>query len=320
MTASDPDSPESPDGPGTSEPQSDGQLQSDGAPKGAAAGSDRSRNQLPDPETRIDWARSLTSGTWTGVRNRSHLAEVDHFLLFVGYPRSGHSLIGSLLNAHPEMVVAHELGVFDYVDHRFGRTALYGLILERDRAFASLGRQWTDYDYTVEGQFQGRFRRLSVVGDKRGRHANISLTRKPELLERLRTTVGVPVRVLHVTRNPYDNIATMAKRSDATIDTAITRFESLCEGAANIRKLLQPDEIMDVNYDQFLGDPRTGLDRMCRFVGLKADQKYLDDCANVVWPAGSQPRQKVEWTDEQIDRVQAIIDRYDGFGEYAFGI
>lgn len=112
----------------------------------------------------------------------------------------------------------------------------------------------------------------------------------------------------------------MAKRSEAPIDTAITRFESLCEGAANIRKLLQPDEIMDVNYDQFLTDPRSGLDRMCRFVGLKADQAYLDDSANVVWPSGSQPRQKVDWNDEQIDRVQAIIDRYDGFGEYAFGI
>jgi hypothetical protein len=303
MTASDPDSPDSPDNPDS-----------------PAARSDRSRNQLPDPEIRIDWARRLALGTWTGVRNRSHLAEVDHFLLFVGYPRSGHSLIGSLLNAHPEMVVSHELGVLDYVNHGFTRTALYGLILERDREFGSLGRQWADYDYTVEGQFQGRCGRLSVVGDKRGRHANIRLTRKPELLDRLRTTVGVPLRVLHVTRNPYNNIATMAKRSGAAIDTAITRFETLCDGTASIRQLLEPDEIADLSYDQFLTDPRGGLDSMCRFLGLEADQAYLDDCANVVWPSGSQPGLKVAWNEEQIDRVQAIIYRYDGFREYESGI
>jgi hypothetical protein len=303
MTASDPDSPDDPDSPAAS-----------------SARSDRSRNQLPDPETRIDWARRLALGTWTGVRNRSHLAEVEYFLLFVGYPRSGHSLIGSLLNAHPEMVVAHELGVLDYVNRGFGRTALYGLILERDKEFASLGRQWADYDYTVEGQFQGRLRRLSVVGDKRGRHANIRLTHKPHLLDRLRTTVGVPIRVLHVTRNPFNNIATMAKRSDSPIDTAITRFETLCDGTASIRRLLEPSEIADVSYDQFLTDPRGGLDRMCRFLGLEADQNYLEDCANVVWPSGSQPGEKVAWNEEQIDRIGAIIDRYVGFREYALGI
>jgi hypothetical protein len=93
--------------------------------------SERSRDHLPDPTSPVDWAQRFAVGTLTGLRNRSHLSEVERFALFIGYPRSGHSLIGSMLNAHPDMVIAHELGVFDYVNRHFGRTTLYGLILER---------------------------------------------------------------------------------------------------------------------------------------------------------------------------------------------
>jgi phage terminase large subunit-like protein len=42
-------------------------------------------------------------------RNRFH--DVGVFCIFIGYPRSGHSLVGSLLNAHPEVIISHELDV-----------------------------------------------------------------------------------------------------------------------------------------------------------------------------------------------------------------
>lgn len=67
-----------------------------------------------------------------------------------------------------------------------------------------------------------------------------------------------------------------------------------------------------------LADPRAGLQERCEFLGVEADQKYLDDCANVVWPSASLPRRKVVWNDQQIDRVLAIIDRYEGMHEYSF--
>lgn len=36
-------------------------------------------------------------------------ASVRTFVLFVGYPRSGHSLIGSIMDAHPNIIIAHEV-------------------------------------------------------------------------------------------------------------------------------------------------------------------------------------------------------------------
>lgn len=37
------------------------------------------------------------------------LSKIHTFVLFVGYPRSGHSLIGSIMDAHPNVIIAHEV-------------------------------------------------------------------------------------------------------------------------------------------------------------------------------------------------------------------
>jgi hypothetical protein len=129
MTASKPDSPEDHSGgPEENGPEENGPEENGPEENGPEEESGRSRDLLPDPKSPADWAQRYALGTRTGLKNRSHLAEVERFALFVGYPRSGHSLIGSLLNAHPDMVIAHELGVFDFLDRHFGRTALFGLL------------------------------------------------------------------------------------------------------------------------------------------------------------------------------------------------
>ena len=33
---------------------------------------------------------------------------VETFVMFIGYPRSSHSLVGAILDAHPEIIIPHE--------------------------------------------------------------------------------------------------------------------------------------------------------------------------------------------------------------------
>ena len=54
-----------------------------------------------------------------------------------------------------------------------------------------------------------------VIGDKKG-GATSSLLREPDklsILEEIRNVVKVPMKFIHVTRNPFDNIATMLLRA-----------------------------------------------------------------------------------------------------------
>lgn len=274
--------------------------------------------KLPDPSAPIDWVRALIFGSLEGLRMRKHFSEVEHFLLFVGHGRSGHSLIGALLNAHPEVVVSHELGVLRYSNHRFTKTTLYGLVLQRDRDFGLIGRLWSGHDYTVPNQYQGCFLRLRVIGDKRGADTNQWLAQYPDLLQRFRRTVGVPLRVLHVTRNPYDNIASLARYNGRSIDDNIDHFTSRCAQTESVRRQLDPDEILDVRYEDFVHNPRSGLAELCRFVGVDPIEGYLDDCASLIWGNESRTRSRTSWSQEQIGRIQEIIDGHPSFAGYAF--
>ncbi len=276
------------------------------------------RRSLPDPSSGWDWEKRRVIGTWEGIRQYRHFSEVEAFALFIGYPRSGHSLIGSLLNAHPDVVIAHELNVCRFVHQGFHRLSLFGSIFERDRAFGSIGRRWNEYEYVVPDQFQGRVRHLRVIGDKRGSTTTRWLRREPELLDRLRRVVRAPLRMLHVTRNPFDNIATMSSRAGDPIGIAIDHFDSLCRGVASIRARLDPGEMLDVRYEDFVRDPRTALTGLCRFLDLEHPEAYLEACASLVWPSGSQSRQRIEWNDEDRARVDAIIEAHSVFEGYSF--
>ena len=48
------------------------------------------------------------------------------FCLFVGYSRSGHSLVGALLDAHPEITIAHQVnGLKLVIEDNLSRRLLF---------------------------------------------------------------------------------------------------------------------------------------------------------------------------------------------------
>jgi hypothetical protein len=280
-------------------------------------------NPLPDPRGPIGWAERYLSGV-LGARRNPSFADLECYCFFIGYARSGHTLVGSMLNAHPDIVIAHELDAVNYVRHHFNRAQLFALLLERDQRFASLGNSWAGYEYQVPGQYQGRYERLRVLGDKRGNSAAMEIARWPELLDRVRQVVKLPIRVIHVTRNPYDNIATAARRhkfppSKNTVVSQATRwYEQSCEAVYKARGLLEPSELVDIRYESFIAEPAAALAELCAFVGVEPRADYLEACAGMVWPSAKRTRDSVEWTEEDRRGVERVIDRFGLLGSYSF--
>jgi hypothetical protein len=244
--------------------------------------------------------------------------KVERYCFFVGYARSGHSLIGSLLNAHPEMVISNELNAMRFVKKRIPRDPLYGLIWARDQFFGSRGRQWTGYDYNVPNQFQGRYTKLRVIGDKKGAATTRSLRQDPWILEKLRKVVHVPLRVVHVTRNPFDNIARMRLSGRTSLETVIQRYTELCETVEVTRTRLASDELIDVRFEEFSELPSDWLARICKFLGTEADPRFLADCSAIVAPPSSRARDQITWEREDIQKVSDLISRFEILQGYSF--
>ena len=250
-------------------------------------------------------------------RFRRDFDDVSAVCLFVGYPRSGHSLVGAMLNAHSDAVIAHELDVLELVERGAPRSELYGRTLARAAWFNLRGNQ-SNYRYQIPGQWQGRFRSLRVIGDKGGGWAAQRLREAPGLLERLRESVGVPLRLIHVVRNPFDNVAAISLWHGMPLAEATEFFFSHCESTARLQAQLSDDEIITVRHEDFFVEPEAALARLVEFLGLTPEPSYLAACAAIVFRRPTHTRTRVSWTEEEVKSVQTRMEPYDFFDGYGF--
>ena len=158
---------------------------------------------------------------------------VNTFVFFVGHGRSGHSIVGSLMDSHPHMVISHELDLFKKLSHGLlapTKSAIFNAIWENTKQTinASLNasmesairaRSNKGYTLLVDGLYQGKYvDYVDVIGDKKAGSTTEKFYTQPEKWKRvfnILTSLGVTLKVIHVIRNPYDNIATLALLSSS---------------------------------------------------------------------------------------------------------
>ena len=275
------------------------------------------------------------------------------FVLFVGFARSGHSIIGSLLDAHPDVIIAHEYNILK--DVRKGSRDTKGAVLSlvnklcknsHDSA-ASGGRSKKNgqkgYTLDMTGGWQGRIRRLKVVGDKAGgktvREHTRDTSRCPELVKMMNATLGVTVKAIRVLRNPYDIISTRVLYNTVTMNEIANarnpssrtvkykqpallarKTESFFELTSRVNKMITECNlpVQDVHLADLVHRPRSVMKELCEAVQVECYSEYLDLCEQKVFKTLSKTRYLVEWSQPQIETVAQRIRAYPEFSRYSY--
>ncbi len=260
-----------------------------------------------------------------GARRERHaLAGVRTYCVFIGHARSGHSIVGALLDAHPQIVISDELDALRYVDLGFdARQVMYLSLAVSGRQAANqrrkAGQGGTVYSYHVPGQWQGRHRDLRVVGDSQAGWTVQRLARDPQLLERLRKVMaGRELRFIHVIRSPFDNISTMMIRGGRTFESAFDRYFANCESIVALAERLDGDALFRIRHEDVVVTPKASLATACEFLGVTADAEYLEACASILYDSPSRSRSRITWTDEMRQRVEGRIAEFDFLAGYRF--
>jgi hypothetical protein len=274
--------------------------------------------KLPKPETRSELAAFLGRAAVDGFRNRRLFRDVERFFFLIGYTRSGSTLLGSLLNAHPEMVIAHEADIMRFVRPGITRNQLFAILLERDRQFAAIGRKWSGFDYAVQGHGQGTFSRLRVIGDKHADKAAQHLRNDPGRLDRLRSVVRVPIRAVHLVRNPFDTIASIARNREFPLSSAIPIYRGFGKAVDDVRNQLAADELLEMRYEAITADTIGSLSSILAFLGIEASEDYLNDCAALVDAQGRPGRRTFEWPSIERREVEKLIAARPVLAGYTF--
>ena len=255
-------------------------------------------------------------------------ASVETYCTFIGYSRSGHSLVAALLDAHPNIVMAHELRAVKYVQSGFGRDALYYLLFQMTKVRGHSWKRGSGYTYDVPNQWQGSFEKIRVIGDKHGEFTVCALAENPDLLQKLQDVVRVPIKFVHVVRNPFDNIATFAfkaasyRRSSEVIatdiETSIERYFRVCEAVMKVKEMVDSVDVLDFRHEIFVEEPKAQLGELCLWLGVEPSSSYLNDCEKVVFESPRRSRDKIQWNEESKQQVQSKIQLFPFLEGYTF--
>lgn len=260
------------------------------------------------------------------VRSRGELRlfrTIETYCMFIGHARSGHSIVGALLDAHPGVILPDEVDALRYVAAGFSREQIFHILLSRSRkqalkARTKAGRNGKSYSYRVPDQWQGRFSTLKVIGDSKAGKSTQRLAHSPAILERLRRCMGnVELRFIHVVRNPYDNISTLMVRGGRTFDNAITQYFANCAALVAIRQRVG-DNLLTIRQERVILQPGATLEQLCGFLNIAAPGDYVQSCARILYTSIPKSRYSVAWDDALIERVRRKIDEFDFLAGYSY--
>jgi sulfotransferase family protein len=273
---------------------------------------------LTVPSDREELRRLYEASYEASLEEKDLFQDLETFCLFIGSGRSGHSLVGSLLDAHPRMIVSHQLHVLTLLRADFSKWQMYHLILANSRHQTEQGRSETGYSYAVPGQWQGRFNELKVIGDKSALATETMVRAHPSVLEQLSEKIELPIKLIHAMRNPYDNISTIAKRTDDTLASATQIYFSRMETVAALETRLKESQLLHVRNENLVNDPTGVVTTLCRFLGVDSGPDYLQACAGIVYENPHKSREEAPWTPDLISKVAGEIERFPFLEGYRY--
>ena len=271
--------------------------------------------------------RAGLASLYNGIANPALFDSVECFCLFIGHGRSGSTLVGALLNAHKNVVLANELNALHYVRAGMSRKALFNYIRMTAKNQARHGSTGGGgYTYSVAEQWQGKHERIKVIGDRKAGATAIQLFREPELLGALTKSVRIPIKFVCVVRNPFDAITTTIKKTHRRPDEAVERhlqrqIQAYFQRWSAVEAVLTElghEHVALVRHEAFVGDTQRQLSILCRFLGLKPDEDYLAACASIVEGEPRVTRRTVHWPPELIEEVHVGIASTPWLGGYSF--
>ena len=245
----------------------------------------RSCKFLPPPRIVAQGCSGVVKSTVSVLLERFGAATstLRSYIMFVATERSGHSLIGSLLDAHPSLIVANEADAIGWFQrslasqNRPPRSEMFRYLYENSLSCALFTRWQHDYNYTVPHQANGQFvpGELLAIGDKKGGHTVMHLTHwenQGDLEEQWRkweAYVALPITVIHVW---------WADQWSTPHTSHTRRLLERIVGAGNMTRAFE------WNNTAFIRDPTRMIPKVCKLLRIPRDDRLQSSWAGIMNP------------------------------------
>ena len=283
----------------------------------------------------------------------SDVERVETFIFFLGHARSGHSIVGSILDAHPHVILAHESKLFQTLTEdlsskkpRYNNKSIIFNALWKNSFKSSMSGLRTEekkalvkgYTLAINGLYQGTFvPPIRVIGDKNGGKTTGLFSAEPlkwkKVFLKLKSMLNIPIKVIHVIRNPYDNIATSVicqsrlkvakvKQNNKSLNVdvsvmkhCINKYFDRFQAIQQVKRKYDLN-LLEVHGKDLIENPKVTILSMCDFLGLSCSDDYLEICSSKIFKTESKTRYKLTWTKKWISDVQDSIMNFKSLKRY----
>ncbi len=215
----------------------------------------------------------------------------DHVspIFIVGAPRSGTTLCGRILDAHPDIAIADEIIFFDIILK--ARSVIPELdTVDRIRAFFALlprmdhARYWrgieaelSEVQKRLEADPNASYQRFYLFlmqAYAEGRGALRCGDKTPWNVRHLATIVRwfPNARIIHLVRDPRANIASKRQlpRTSEDVISSTLKWAIDIDAAARFARssAATSERFMEIRYEDLVRDPETAVRRLCQMVGV----------------------------------------------------
>ena len=260
------------------------------------------------------------------------------FLFFLGFGRSGHSIIGQTVNAHPNALVADEAAIFDDLGVEPDCNTTMKYLIEKDRSFAlrwyhkdlpiqtrtELPLRWyprgKGRNYLFVGLHQGMVKLPSVIGTSKAGYTARKIAEDPGMLSRFEASVSVPLKFVNVVRNPFDMIASGMRRRNSDFESICSGFELAADRLSAALDAVRDYPVFHIRQEDFIRDPKSGIQNLFDFLELPTSKKLKNIVASRLYDSPQKSRLKVSALEslENRRRVDALIARHEYFFGYSY--
>ncbi len=248
--------------------------------------------------------------------------KVKYFLMFMGYPRSGHTLAASILNAHPNVVCSNQ----KFIIHNAHNRNLEGIL--SNIANGSTPPYWKQ-EVRISPPQNSIFSDIYIVGDKTGHRTVEYLIDNPEQLDNLKSIIPWPMKWIHIVRNPFDCLSTWTKKNydnkianrkkttpQAEFNNAFQKFKELNK---KIQELKKTEDVMTVKHERLVRNKDKVLTRFSNFLKIEKTKEWRDAVFATIWKTPRMTRKQVAWSPQMRKRVMDLNNEYQWLRGYAYG-
>lgn len=259
------------------------------------------------------------------LTDKNKLRTIDSFVLFIGSARSGTTITASIIDAHPNAIIAREYSIIKKMVDR-GSVNFKDMIKffkgkgERGKYSKDFAiSKWSNCKY-------GNF--LKVFGDKRA--ANVTrcyILNGIDVFLDFQNRIGnIPLKFICLTRNPFDVIAkqhlfSLQRKPEKrmSLEECIEYSISCNAAVSSFKKDIVGTniDIYTVCLDDLLANSESQIIRLYEYLNLSIDIYFIKKLKSFFRDPVKR-RDSVEWKDCQIDKVYEIIKGHDHLKEYVF--